>query len=792
MSTIDKNSGQCILIGVLLAIFGGVAWWLGTLSATGPRGELGPALGLGILAAVLAAGLTLFLGWRSDPPTVAKAKEEAAPELPEEMAQPALRKRRRHPLDRHAYRARLTAALRLQAVSKSLATLLRGDKSRLAGTPFFQHLHPEDVPAVDKAFAQARTSRQMQQVMCRLLRAEQDAVSKNGVKSAGNSDTDELPRLASGSMVHSRLEIWPWINRAGKARGFDCRFIDLTAMIVQKNMELKTARKMLKNAKRRWRAAAFDLERLKLSYQELYQNAPVMYFSMDHEGKLVTCNDTLVRTLGYSRKELRSRSYTMLLAPATLKSYVTIAEAMPAQEGELETQWCKKDGTVIDVWLHTLPVYDDAGRIVRYRSAALDLSEKNRLSHELRARGDELERTNQRLRTINSELEAFTHVVSHDLKEPLRTLQAYSHILAEEHASEIGPDGFQYINHLVRASRRLGTLIDELLNLSQAGRITHAPRIFNINEIVATVRQDLVDLIQRKQAIILTEGSLPNVIGDTVRITQLLTNLVANGLKYNQNPQPKVFVGALAASDESGRVTIFVRDNGIGIDPSFHTQIFGIFRRLHQDGEYEGTGAGLAICKKIVEGHGGRIWVESELGSGATFLFTLPRPPKARPHHNAAGELPGEAQPPSKPRRTAIHAEDAAGKGPRIVLVEDQADVGMIIQKLGKRDGLDITWFPTAEEAWIYLQEQRVDLLLLDVNLPGMNGVELCKRLRAIEHCKDTPVALFTPDQDPEKLEELRRAGADYFLTKDLLCEPAEWQRNLQNLLEQIREPASH
>src|SRR5207248_1935004 len=145
---------------------------------------------------------------------------------------------------------------------------------------------------------------------------------------------------------------------------------------------------------------------------------------------------------GYQRRDLRNRDYTVLLAPATLKSYVTIAESMPSETGERETQWRKKDGTLFDVWLHTVPVFDEEGSFVRYRNAALDLSEKNRLANELRARGDELERTNQRLRTINSELEAFTHVVSHDLKEPLRTLQAYSSLLAEEHAARLGPDGF--------------------------------------------------------------------------------------------------------------------------------------------------------------------------------------------------------------------------------------------------------------------------------------------------------------------------------------------------------------
>ncbi|MBI3824356.1 MAG: response regulator, partial [Planctomycetes bacterium] len=389
-------------------------------------------------------------------------------------------------------------------------------------------------------------------------------------------------------------------------------------------------------------------------------------------------------------------------------------------------------------------------------------------------------------RTINSELEALTHVVSHDLKAPLRPLQAYSHILAEEHGAALGPDGFQYINHLIRASQRLGALIDELLNLSQAGRITHAPKAFNLIEIVATVRQDLVGLIQRKEAIVLTEGSLPDIAGDPVRITQLLTNLVANGLKYNQNPSPKVVIGAMPCPDELARVTVFVRDNGIGIDAAFHSQIFGIFRRLHQADEFEGTGAGLAICKKIVEGHGGRIWVESQPGQGATFYFTLPRVPIVKP----AGAGP-KASPSSRQRKTAIHSDSPNGKTPpHIVLVEDQADVGMIIQKLGKRDGLAITWFPTAEEAWDYLRSNRADLLLFDVNLPGMDGVELCRRIRVLDHLKDTPVAMFTPDQEADKLDTLRAAGADYFLTKDLLCEPAQWQQRIKELLEQISQPS--
>ena len=248
---------------------------------------------------------------------------------------------------------------------------------------------------------------------------------------------------------------------------------------------------------------------------------------------------------------------------------------------------------------------------------------------------------NQRLQVINTELEQFTHVVSHDLKEPLRTLQAYSHLLAEEHAAQLGPDGFQYVSHLIRASRRLGLLIDELLHLSQVGRITRAPEPFNLIEIVATVRQDLVDLIHRKQATLRTEGALPDLSGDPTRITQLLSNLVANGLKYNQAAAPQILIGAQPCANDPSRVTIFVRDNGIGIDPAFHEQIFGIFRRLHQTEQYEGTGAGLTIVKKIVEAHDGRIWVESQLGQGAPFFSRcrVPHPIK-QARRRAAGFFP--------------------------------------------------------------------------------------------------------------------------------------------------------
>ncbi len=287
------------------------------------------------------------------------------------------------------------------------------------------------------------------------------------------------------------------------------------------------------------------MDRLKKSYFELYHKAPVMYFSLDGEGKLVTVNDTLVATLGYTREELTGRSYKDLLAPAARGDWEKHAPANGragdqalALKEETETLWQTRKGAPLDIWIRSVPVYNAEGRFERYRSAALDLTERNRLAKELRTRGDELERSNSWLRVVNRELEEFTHVVSHDLKEPLRTLQAYSNILAEDYSGQLGPDGFQYINHLIKASRRLGILIDDLLALSQAGRVKGVLQVFDLIEAVATVRNDLVGLIQRQEATLLTEGSLPTVSGDQKRITQLLTNLVTNAPQIQQKPGP--------------------------------------------------------------------------------------------------------------------------------------------------------------------------------------------------------------------------------------------------------------
>lgn len=510
--------------------------------------------------------------------------------------------------------ARLTPSLHWMAATPALQLFVGSTLNDLVARSFLELVHPEDAAGLARTFQEVLRDGEGHNVVFRV-------------------------RARGGMERHIQMDVLTRYDDAGSSLHLRCHFLDITDRI-HTEQELRHRTDELYRANVRLRQINSDLERLKESYRDLYHQAPAMYFSLDSNGCFAAFNETLTRTLGYGRKDLFEQPYTNVLAPASQLRYLTDPTVYQCA-GEVETQWLKHDGAVMDVWIRTTPTLDADGKFVRSRSAAQDVTERNRLAHALRAKAEELEQANAQLRRINQELDQFTYVVSHDLKEPLRTLQAFSTFLRQDYGKQLGTEGQEYIDHLLQACRRLGSLIDDLLALSRAGRVLNPPGAFPLADAVATVRRDLHDLIQRTGARIRIEGTLPIIIGDPERVIQLLANLVTNGLKYNHSQPPEVIIGMRRAEDEerreeerfappsafrtpSSHVAIVVRDNGIGIDPQYHEQIFGIFRRLHHRDEYEGTGAGLAICKKIVESHGGRIWVESQLGAGAAFCFTLP------------------------------------------------------------------------------------------------------------------------------------------------------------------------
>lgn len=227
------------------------------------------------------------------------------------------------------------------------------------------------------------------------------------------------------------------------------------------------------------------------------------------------------------------------------------------------------------------------------------------------------------IRKQNQELDEFAYVVSHDLKEPLAGIYFISNLITDEYFDKMDETGKTYISSLIDFSKRLGSLIDALLDLSRIGRITQPPEPVDIGEVMHDVRQNLSYRISSRDIRLVIQPDMPRVYGDKTRIEQVFFNLVGNALKFNDKPAVRVDVTSIP--DESEMVHFMVRDNGIGIEPEYFDKIFKIFERLNPREEYEGTGAGLTIVKKIIEHHGGQIWLESELGTGTTFHFTLPK-----------------------------------------------------------------------------------------------------------------------------------------------------------------------
>ena len=219
----------------------------------------------------------------------------------------------------------------------------------------------------------------------------------------------------------------------------------------------------------------------------------------------------------------------------------------------------------------------------------------------------------------NGELEQFAYVASHDLQEPLRMVGSYTSLLKRRYQGKLDAEADEFIDFAMDGVNRMRALINDLLTYSRLGREERPLEVTDARAAVDRAVANLQTAIVERGAVV-TIGQLPTVMGNFSQLTQLFQNLVGNGLKFCKQNQPEIHIDAERNGPEW---TLSVRDNGIGIDPQYRDRIFLIFQRLHKRDEYEGTGIGLAICRKVVEQHGGRIWVESEPGKGATFRFTL-------------------------------------------------------------------------------------------------------------------------------------------------------------------------
>lgn len=345
-----------------------------------------------------------------------------------------------------------------------------------------------------------------------------------------------------------------------------------------------------------------------------YANAPIVVW--DPSFRITRFNHAFEHLTGYTASEVIGKELNMLFPEASRdESLNKIERTLSGEHWEsVEIPILRKDGDVrIALW-NSANIYAEDGRTLLATIAqGQDITERKQAEAKLKQSIAELERS-------NAELEQFAYVASHDLQEPLRMVSSYTQLLARRYRDKLDADADDFIAYAVDGSNRMQMLINDLLAYS---RVSMRGKPFEPTDCEAILSQICVNLqaaIEDSDAVI-THDPLPTVVADVSQLAQLLQNLIGNAVKFRGEEPLHVHVSA----EQKGNEWVFsVRDNGIGIDPEYADRIFIVFQRLHNRGEYSGTGIGLAICKKIVERHGGRIWVESQSGKGSTFYFTIP------------------------------------------------------------------------------------------------------------------------------------------------------------------------
>ena len=336
---------------------------------------------------------------------------------------------------------------------------------------------------------------------------------------------------------------------------------------------------------------------------------------LDAKGMILYASPSVELILGYRPSDVIGRNAFDLIHPDDRQRIINILEDLIGNPGKslaVESRIQHKGGS----WRYIESVGRNlfhepvvSGILVNSR----DITDRKQVEHELEKKTEELIRS-------NAELEQFASAASHDMREPLRTITGFLRLLSKRYKGKLDEKADEYISFTVDSVNRMDMLLKDMVELSRLGAKAQRQKPVNCNVVLEKAIHDLRSAIEESGAEI-TYDELPTVVANESQITRLFQNIIGNSIKFRSEEKPEIHVSVEHRDDEW---VFSVRDNGIGIDPQFSKRIFVVFQRLHTRDEYEGTGIGLALCKKIVELHGGRIWVESEAGKGSTFYFSLP------------------------------------------------------------------------------------------------------------------------------------------------------------------------
>jgi PAS domain S-box-containing protein len=359
-----------------------------------------------------------------------------------------------------------------------------------------------------------------------------------------------------------------------------------------------------------YKRAMADIAHAEKRFRLVVEAAPNAMLMADSDGRIVLINRKGEELFGYQRQELIDQPIEILVPeqlrnvhPSHVAGFMNAPSARPMGVGR-ELFGRRKDGTQVPIEIGLNPLVLPDGDYTL--ASIIDVTERKRIDDDLRR--------------SNADLEQFAYIASHDLQEPLRMVASYTDLLAQRYQGQLDERANKYIQYATDGAKRMQRLVADLLAYSRVGSQGERLRPVDAGEVVRTVIASLGESIRESGATVEVEGRLPTVLADEGQLSQVFQNLIGNAIKFRGSERPTISVQAV---DRETRWMFAVKDNGIGIESRYAAKIFQMFQRLHEKSQYDGSGIGLAITKRIVERHGGRVWFESTLGAGTTFFFTL-------------------------------------------------------------------------------------------------------------------------------------------------------------------------
>ncbi|MCF7668869.1 MAG: PAS domain S-box protein [Verrucomicrobia bacterium] len=367
-------------------------------------------------------------------------------------------------------------------------------------------------------------------------------------------------------------------------------------------------------------------------FRSIFENALVGIYRTMPDGKIIVANPAIVKMLGYDSFQDLAKINLEQSGFADENPRARFKEELESKGilTNYESAWIRKDGSRIHVIENAWVVKDANGKVDFYEGTVTNITDRVQAETEVLKLNKELERRvkmrTASLEASNKELEAFSYSVSHDLRAPLRHISGFAELLLENESEKLSSQGRRHLQLIINSSKNLRNLIDDLLHFSRISRKRPSFGFVDMNKLVASVSQEFEPELQGR-SLTWKIDRLPSVWGDAGLLRSVLSNLVSNAVKFTKfQIAPEIAIGV--EYDTPAEVCFFAKDNGAGFDMTYTNRLFGVFQRLHHADEFEGTGIGLAIAKRIINTHGGDIRAESMPGKGATFYFTLPRRPK--------------------------------------------------------------------------------------------------------------------------------------------------------------------